>query len=140
MAFADEETGEEKVELDALEALRPGRLAQIVGQNILRFQDRSLQRKYREVEEEAQQAVEGALEEALSEHLEALEEIRGEARPILERYEERLAPIATEMEAELEPLRARLGEVRQAITDSVSSLEVDLPELPEPEVEDPDDE
>jgi hypothetical protein len=112
MAIEDEETGEEKVELDALEALHPGELGTIVSERIARFKDRALEREYARTRQEARLAAEEALEEALTEHLQSLEEIREEARPILERYEAMLRPIAAEMEAELEPLRAQLEEVR----------------------------
>jgi hypothetical protein len=139
-AIRNEETGEETYELDALEGLRPGRLARIVRENIREFRDLELPHKYALAEHRAQEVVEDALRDALGPHLETLAEIRQAAKPILERYDERLAPIAAQVEAELAPLRERLNEVQQAIMGSVTDLEIDLPDLPEPDEGDPDDE
>jgi hypothetical protein len=113
-AMTDEETGEEKVELDALESLRPGELGRIVTENIERFRDERLRRRFEQTRVEAREVLKDALEEEVGEELAELEEIREEARPIVEHYQERVEELAEEMEDELEPLRVKLEGVRQS--------------------------
>jgi DNA-binding PadR family transcriptional regulator len=114
MAITDEETGEEKVELDALEGLVPGELEKIVEENIERFRDQGLRRKFYEAEDEAREALEEALEEDLGDELVELEEIREAARPIVERYQRLLERLARRMERELRDVEAKLEDVRQS--------------------------
>jgi hypothetical protein len=139
LAIFDEDTGEEKVELDALEALHPGELGEIVEREIRELRDETLRRRYRQASREADAAVEEALEEALGDELEELEEIRDEARPIVARYQRLLARLSLRMERELGDLPERLEAARHAIEEKASSLEPDLPERPEPEMGDDED-
>jgi hypothetical protein len=113
LAMEDEETGEEKVELDALESLHPGELEEIVTENIERFRDANLVRKYQEARQHAEEALKNTLQEELREELETLKEIKEEARPILERYQDLLEKLAERMGRELEPLRMKLEATRQ---------------------------
>jgi hypothetical protein len=114
MAITDEETGEEKIELDALEGLVPGELAKIVAGNIKRFRDEGLRRKFWQAELDAREALAEALEEELGDELATLEEIREDARPIVQRYQRLLERIAHRMERELRGVEARLEGVRQS--------------------------
>jgi hypothetical protein len=139
LAIEDEETGEEKIELDALEALRPGELEEIVKREIRARRDAALQERLWEARDEADEAAEQALEEALGDELEQLEAIRREAGPIVARYQRLLVRLSDRMARELGDLPARLEETRRAIEEAASSLEVDLPERPEPEMPDEED-
>jgi hypothetical protein len=134
LAITDEETGEEKIELDALEALHEGVLGEIVEREIDKLRDDSLEVSFSQASDEADEAVEEALEEALGDELAELEDIRDEARPIVERYQRLLARLSARMQRELGDLPARLEGARHAIEEGASSLEVDLPERPELEM------
>jgi hypothetical protein len=114
MAITDEETGEEKIELDALEGLVPGELEKIVEKNIKRFRDEGLRRKFGRAELHAREALAQALEEELGDELAALEEVREEARPIVQRYQHLLERLARRMERELRDAEASLDGVRQS--------------------------
>jgi ribosomal protein S27AE len=139
LAILDPEMGEEKIELDALEALHPGELGNIVEREIMALRDTSLRERFWEARDEADAAVEEVLEEELGDELEELGQIRDEARPILTRYQHLLGRLSARMERELGDLPERLEEARQAIEDKASSLEPDLPERPESEIDDEDD-
>jgi hypothetical protein len=140
VAEVDEETGEEVIELDALESLHPGELAKIITEDIEQFRDKRLASKYWRARSEAQEALENALEEELGDELAVLDEVSEEARPIVERYERLLERLAARMQRELAHLEEKLEGPRQAIAEGVSSLEPDLPDLPKPTVGDTDDE
>src|SRR5215212_3931475 len=108
LAITDEETGEEKVELDALESLHPGELGNIVSSELRKLQDRSLRRRYAEARQEAQEAADEALAAELADELEELEEIWEEAQPIVERYQRLFERLGERMDRELEPLSVKL--------------------------------
>jgi len=114
MAITDAETGEEKIELDALEGLVPGELGKIVAKNIESFRDPGLRRKFWQARVQAEEAIEEALEEELGDELEQLEEIRQTARPIVERYQRLLERLSRRMARELEDVEANLDDVRQS--------------------------
>jgi hypothetical protein len=123
------------VELDAMEALEPGKLARIVRRAVSPFRDRELRERVLETKEEAQETLDEEFEDVCAEELEELQEIENRAQTIYDRRRETLQQVAEEMDHELAPLRERLGEVEQAITDKLDNeLEPLLPDLPEPEL------
>ncbi len=119
------------VELDALEALYPGEFARIVEEGLGAFRDPDLPRDAREREEEAQDALERDVDEALSEEREEVSAVLREVSEITARYEARLSELDDSLQAELAPYRPRLESVRQAVQSRMASLEPDLPDLPE---------
>jgi hypothetical protein len=121
------------IELDALEATRPGEFGRIVEEHVAGFRDGRLAGKVIRTRRQAREALERALQDAAGEHLTALEEIRAEAAEILGRYQPRLQELSAELEAEQAPLRERLADASQSTQNALDSLEPDLPELPEPE-------
>jgi hypothetical protein len=125
--------GKGAVELDALEALHPGELARIVGDQIAQFRDDELAGKAEDAYEEAQECLEDELESRAGPHLEELDEIKEEAATVVERYQERLERLSVEMEAELTPYRERLEAVRLAVQNELEQMQPNLPALPEPE-------
>jgi hypothetical protein len=129
------------VELDAMEELSPGTLAQIVRENTAQFRDFGLTRKVHENARAAREAVATAVHDAIADELVEVEELKGEAEEIYERYRARLGALAAELDAELEPLDGRLETVQRAVTEKLDVLEPDLPALPEGDLEEaPDDE
>ena len=130
----EERYGEGQVELDALEALYPGTLAQIVRQAVIPYRDARLSARLEETRSEAEAEVEEAWQEATGDIETELEVIGDEARAILARYQSRLTELAAELDTDLAPLRERLEIARQAVQKAADELEVDLPERPEAEV------
>lgn len=123
------------VELDAMEELSPGLLARIVRENVAQFRDSHLSSKVHEHARLAQQLVRTAVDEAISEELDAVEEVKGEAEEIYERYRARLEGLAGELDEELEPLNRRIETLQHAVREKLEALEPDLPPLPEGETE-----
>jgi hypothetical protein len=134
----EDRRGEGAVELDALEAIHPGELAEIVTEAVAPYRDETLKDRLGEAEEEALDAARQAMDEATEPHREELDELADEANEIARRYEARLRELDAELQAELAPVRERLETLRQAVTESVSDIDPDLPERPEPETDDPD--
>ena len=126
------------VELDAMEELDPGRLARIVRENVGQFRDADLARKVHESARAAQEVVEEAVRDAITDELGALEKVKGEAEEIYERYRARLEDLAAELDEDLTPLDRRLETLQHAVTEKLANLEPELPPLPAPEA-DPDD-
>jgi hypothetical protein len=111
----EDRRGEGAVELDALEALHPGTLAEIVRDAASPYRDETLPARLAEAGEEAQDRVDEAWEEATAGCRERLEEIKHEAEKICQRYESRLAKIDKELQRDLKPLKARLDEVKPGV-------------------------
>jgi hypothetical protein len=126
------------VELDAMEALDPGKLARIVSQSLRQFQDHALSRKFTQQRMSAISVLEAAVFEATEEERSAVEQVHEEAREVYARYQEELEDLAQRMDEELEPLDERLEVLQRAIEEKLEDLEPELPPLPEPEAH-PDD-
>jgi hypothetical protein len=120
------------VELDAMEAIDPGRLARIVRRSISPFRDRGLRQRVASTESEARGALQEELEEVCESELTELRAIEAEARGVYERHRETLEEVAGAIERDLEPLRERLRAAENSVRDKLYDLEPDLPELPEP--------
>jgi len=125
--------GSGAVELDAMEAIDPGRLERIVRRAISPFRDWELRSQVAEVAQEAQYVLDKEFEEAAEDELSELREIEAVAQAVYERYRETLSEVAGAMEEELEPLRERLEDVEASIQDNLSLFDPDLPGLPDPE-------
>jgi len=136
------------VEIDALEAIYPGRLASILEKRIKEFRDDRLARRFREAHFEAQSRVETALEEIEEDYTQRVEDIQRRLQVIAQRYEgvyeqlgdivrERYDRLAERYGRHVAPLREELQEIQEEIERDLEELEVELPELPEPEI-DPD--
>lgn len=121
------------VELDAMEAIEPGKLRRIVREHIMQFRDARLVTEMYERAAVAREAVEQAVEDAIEDELEDLEGIKADAEEVYDRYRTRLEVLAAELDAELEPLDERLETLQHAIEEKLADVEPDLPPLPEPE-------
>jgi ribosomal protein S27AE len=130
--------GKGATELDALEAIYPGRLARIVEDAFRPYRDESLEGRLEEAQADAEDAARRALEDATEEQREELDELGGQVDEITQRYEARLAELDEELQAELQPLRERLDSVRHDVLEAVRDLDVDLPPRPEAEEDTPD--
>jgi len=84
IARFEESHGEGAVELDALEAWYPGRLAEIVEGAILEYRDTDLEEALSDLGDDMQTQAEEALESALAPFHEELEQIREEMQPVID--------------------------------------------------------
>jgi transcriptional regulator with XRE-family HTH domain len=134
----EERYGEGQVELDALEALYSGVLADLVGAAFAPYYDPTLGPRLAAAAADAETTASTAWQASSGSHESALGTVADEARTILKRYETRLAELDTALQAELAPLRERLAEIREAVEAEAKAFDVDLPERPEPELDEPD--
>jgi len=123
------------VELDAMEELDPGLLRRIVSEHAAQFRDFDLESKVSEQEDQAEEVVREAVEEAIFIELEAIKGLKAEAEEVYARYRPRLETLASELDAELAPLDRRLETLQQAARENLEGLDPALPPLPEGEPE-----
>ncbi len=123
------------VELDALEALRPGEFARIVHEAIEPYLDPTLSDRLEEAEAEATQMVEQEWTEAIQDIQNELTGISEEAAAIAGKYRDRLKAVNDELQAELAPLKKRLAPLRAALAEKWEEFNPDLPERPVPEID-----
>ena len=130
--------GEGAVELDALEALHPGALANIVREMVEPYRDMTLSWRLEEAEREAREAMVEAWTEATAPCRADLEHLEAETRAILARHQGALRRLQAALEADLAPVRERLKSVWLAVQEARDEVEMALPERPEPETRLPD--
>jgi hypothetical protein len=134
--------GEGAVELDALEALRPGQLAQLVREAVRPYVDRSIGGRLEQARDEAEEMLATQWTEHTREIAQQLETINHQVQLIAKKYRERLATIAEamsdEMSEELAPLREQLTPLHEALAEAYETFSPELPPRPEPEIDLPD--
>jgi hypothetical protein len=130
----EERYGEDAVELDALEALYPGVLAQVLRAAIEPYRDETLAERLHEAAEEAHEDAEEAWDARMAPYREELRGIAAEVRRLVAGYEERLRRLDDALQVELAPLHVRAARLRQAVEAVLTHFEVDLPERPGPEM------
>jgi hypothetical protein len=130
----EERYGEDAVELDALQALRPGTLAQLVRAAIQPYRDSTLEDRLMEARYEARESAEQAWTAQTSEVQAELSNIQADIEAIVSRYQERLEALDVELQAELEPFREPIETLRLAITEMVAEFDPALPDRPSSEM------
>jgi len=128
-----------KVELDAMLEMDPGRLDRIVRDALSEYRDFDLQANVGEKEREAEEMLQETIEEELEEDLKELEEIKSDVEKIYKAYRGPLKRLALELNRELRPYDRRLETLQQAVRENLGGLDVDLPDLPESEIEEDED-
>jgi hypothetical protein len=128
-----EKYGEGAVELDALEALHPGELVQMIRNFFAPYRDVTLEERITEAREEAQQTAQEEWDEATANHRRGLEVTRAKIRRIVDAVRPEAQRLNTRLQTALAPLLDKVERNRHAIT-SVS-VTPDLPERPSPEEE-----
>lgn len=131
----EEVFGKGAVELDALRALHPGEFEKIVEQHILEFRDMDLEDRVEEAESNLQEKLSEEREEIIEPYEKDLEKIKDEAKEILGSYEGELEKLSTRLDGELEPLSEDLKKAYQAIQEKIEAINVEIPPLPKPEIE-----
>jgi len=109
------------VELDALEALHPGLLAEIVERVILRYYDPDLNKAARSQRGDLQRALETAHEAALEPFADEVEELEVIFRQAVREFEERVSGV-----------QQRLDELHPQIKNALSQVDVDIDDHPLP--------
>jgi hypothetical protein len=130
----EERHGEGAVELDALEAVFPGELANIVRAAVAPYRDEGLEERLEEVGEEAVGCVEEDWARATAGQREELQAVEEEAAAVLADYQGRLEEMDAELQGRLAPLRGRLAAVRHGVEAAMAAFDPDLPDRPGPEV------
>jgi len=116
--------GKGQVELDALEALYPGKLAEIVKAAILEHYDPDLEEKARDQRDELAQALRDAQEDTLE-----------DIQPDVDRLKEAFEKAVSEFGEKIEALEEDLQGAREDIKDRLAEVEVDVADYPLPEPE-----
>ena len=116
-----EHHGAGQVELDALEALRPGELERIVTEAILDYYDPDLDAGAREQKRELEEALEAASIEALRDLSPEIDALRSEFDQTVAAFEEAI-----------EGMRERLTEVHTQATVRLRAVDVDTDDYPLP--------
>jgi len=140
--------GTDKREIDALEALHPGKLREYVTNRVKELLDPDLEDRVGQAEEDARQAVKNELDAIMDEHRERLEEIRVETQEIVNRYNrfyrilgekvaDRYQKLQDRYERHVVGLREDLEREQEEIREAIESLDIDLPAIPEGEVDTP---
>jgi hypothetical protein len=131
----EERRGEGAVELDAMEELHPGVLADLVRKAVTPYRDEGLESRLDDAAQEAQEAAEAAWEEDTADLQQGLDALKADIGPMLARYQGRLAALNAELQAELAPFQERIESLRHAAENLVFTFDPELPARPEPETD-----
>jgi len=136
--------GEGTVELDALEALHPGELAEIVEERILNYYDRELGSRTMDQLHLAWQKLHKERERALNEFADDLGELRANYSDLREDFaktRESFAELVVGFQKRIDPYQERLeaikdrgSELYAKLYERLEEVDVDLPDLPEPDL------
>ncbi|RLI50134.1 MAG: hypothetical protein DRP09_20190 [Candidatus Thorarchaeota archaeon] len=110
------------VELDALEALHPGLLAEITQRAILRYYDTDIDKSARAQRWNLKWALEEAREAALEPFAVEVEELEVIFRQAVREFEERISDV-----------QQRLGELHPQIKNALSQVDIDIDDYPLPD-------
>jgi hypothetical protein len=135
----EERYGEGAVELDALEGLYPGELANIVRQAIRDLEDATLRRRLDAARDEATRRVADVWGEAAAPLREEADRLTAEGRDALADSAQEIADLIAEHLNQLGPFEERADELVRQAERLAAELDIELPERPEaiePEVDD----
>jgi len=132
-AAFEERFGEGATELDALTALRPGVLEQIVIDAVRPYRDMDLADRYEATESEATDLAEEEWEAATADQREQIATLRDAVNAVFARHREALQSDLAPIVDELKNVTADLQKVGREFSDTI-----ELPDPPDPDVETPD--
>jgi hypothetical protein len=134
--------GEGAVELDALEALHPGVLSQIVEDTFRQYRDESLEERMDQAWHTANRDAEQEWQTATENVREMADELKQQAESIVGQFEDRFQTLKDEMTTALQPIADQIKELEPLAQDATDSAEQDLglmlPCRPEAQIEFPD--
>jgi hypothetical protein len=130
--------GKGAVELDALEALHPGALEEIVSDAVSEYRDDDIDERLQEAQESADALLDAAWEERVAPIENSVAEIREQAVAIGRTFEEKLAELNAELQAKLKPHKRRLDQLekraKEGVEEVIEQAMAELPERPRPEL------
>lgn len=129
-AFETRYDTEGAVELDALEALRPGVLARILQQALRPYMDTRLQRRLTLARTEAAGIATEAWHELTADESEEADRLNAEAMEIVNSYRGRLEELAHEMKRDLFPVEDQIADLFTRVEDLVANFAPELPDRP----------
>lgn len=135
--------GKGQVELDALEALHPGELAQILERAILGYHDPDLERRARAEEDQLREALQARRDEITGELQEDLDRVEAdytELRADFAKTRQRFAELVADFQAEIDTHRERLEDITVrgrgvygTLYDRLTEVDLDIEDYPLPE-------
>ena len=140
-----ERMGVEQTEIDALLALHPGALAQMIRDALAPYFDRTLSRRVNQAEREWRAEAQDEIERqiaAVPDLAAELEEIEARARSVNERIEalaaevERINEAAEEIDTEGDSIKAEVAAIDAALTDLADQIDLDPPDIPQADLPD----
>lgn len=126
----EETHGEGAVELDALEALYPGKLERIAKEEILKFRDADLESKFDESEDDFVSNLQTEWQEKIEPFQDELDEIKEKVQGICESYKNHLEELDKQLQDELSPINYELKKLWQAIQKNPDGINVEIPDIP----------
>jgi hypothetical protein len=136
----EERYGRGATELDALEALRPGSLRNIVREEIRRYHDRTLESRLQDKVREVREQLKQANEEAVSWHAEELRSIQEEHQRHAQEYNDKVQGINERFSLIQATIRVELTEPLPTTMAALSEVMEPFRELPIDDVEGEEDE
>jgi hypothetical protein len=130
--------GEGAVELDALEALRPGEFERIVRQAVQPYIDENLADRLYEAAQQAREIVTELWAQRLQPLRAKLGKIERRYKRIAAKYSNRQKALDEEFQAELKPLYEELEPLHKELVEEYETFDPLLPKRPEPEPIPPD--
>lgn len=118
-------------ELDALEALHPGELRNIITKAAAPYRDTAIAAQLADAKEAAQDTVTSQWRQQTKPHAERLAALKREADAIASRYRAQLEVLSLAINADLAPVIEELGDLRQAISETAAGFRPTLPPRPE---------
>jgi len=115
------------VELDALEAIVPGRLEKIVRAAVEPYLDESIDDRLDEAKRKAEKIVRQKWSRLMAPHKQTLEDLNEQVNEIREKYQKLL-------ERELEPFKEPLARLKADVEQAASKFSANLPDRPTQEV------
>lgn len=122
--------GEGAVELDALESLYPGVLAEMVHEAASPYRDPNIRDELLEADQRAEEQVASEWDLATGNLKTELDEIKQEAIAVYQKYQDKLEQLDQQLQVELAPIKERLDAVRQAILMEINGFSPCLPDRP----------
>ena len=119
--------GEGAAELDALEVIRPGALAELVENAIKPYWDDGLARRAAAQQDAVADAVAEDWITETAEEQASLDRLAIAAAAVYARYQDELADLSRRMSEDLAPLREQLASIDEAIAAKIETFDPDLP-------------
>jgi hypothetical protein len=120
----------ESTELDALEALHPGKLVEIIREAVEPYLDRSLPGDLAEAQHEAREIVNEQWSNETESHRQRLQELQKQVRVVSRKYERQAAALGKRLSRDLSKFRKPIAELQAEVAEVSDNFNPDLPERP----------